>query len=78
MATEYDQISLEVRKAQKSIIVNMTAFAAAVLITVLTYLSPSPVFLIAWGAMIFCPISALKSYRKYSKLSTVLKSRLQR
>jgi hypothetical protein len=51
---------------------NLIGFGVGVLVTLLTYLSPSPVFLIAWGAIIFCPISAARSYSKYKKLSNAM------
>ena len=49
MATEYDQILMARQKAKRSVIANMIGFGVGVLVTVLTYLSPSPVFLIAWA-----------------------------
>jgi hypothetical protein len=45
-----------------------------VLITVLTLFSPSPIFLLAWGAIIFCPVAAVRGYRRYKKLKAILGS----
>lgn len=71
MSSEYDQILVEIQKARKSAIGNTIGFVVGVVITLLTYLSPSPIFLIAWGAIIFCPIAAVRSYRRYKKLQAI-------
>jgi hypothetical protein len=65
---------IETNKAKKSAIANSAGFAAGVLVTVLTLVSPSPIFLLAWGAIIFCPIGAVRSYRRYNKLKAVIGS----
>lgn len=72
MTIEYDQILLEASKAKKSVIANSIGFSIGVLVTVLTLVSPSPVFLLAWGAIIFCPISAVRSFRRYKKLKDMI------
>lgn len=47
MATEHDLILVARQKAKRSIIANSIGLCAGVLITILTLLSPSPVFLVA-------------------------------
>ncbi|MEO9321625.1 MAG: hypothetical protein ABI361_13240 [Nitrososphaera sp.] len=74
MATEHDPILMARQKAKRSIIANSIGLCAGVLITILTLLSPSPIFLVAWGAIIFCPISAVRSYSRYRKLGGLLQS----
>ena len=70
--TEYDQIIIETSKAKKSTIANLIGLSVGVLVTVLTLVSPSPIFLLAWGAIIFCPISAVRSFGRYKKLKALL------
>jgi hypothetical protein len=72
---EPDQITIEVGKAKKGVIGNVIGFSVGLLVTILTLVSPSPIFLLAWGAIIFCPISAIRSYRRYKKLMSTISMR---
>ena len=72
MTLEQEQLVIEATKAKKSVIANLIGFSAGILITIVTLVSTSPIFLLAWGAIIFCPISAVRSYRRYTKLKSIL------
>jgi len=72
MTTEVDCFIIEANKARKSVIGNSIGFAVGILVTILTMLSPSPIFLLAWGAIVFCPIAAVRSYMRYRKLKAAL------
>jgi hypothetical protein len=72
MTTEFEHVVMETSKAKKSVIGNSIGFTVGVLITALTLFSPSPIFLLAWGAIIFCPIAAARSYRRYKNLRAML------
>jgi hypothetical protein len=69
MTTEFERVVMETSKAKKNVIGNSIGFTVGVLITVLTLVSPSPIFLLAWGAS---PIAAARSYRRYKKLKAML------
>ncbi len=72
MTLEHEQLIIEATKAKKSVIANSIGFLAGILVTVVTMVSSSPIFLLAWGAIIFCPISAVRCYLRYRKLMAIL------
>ena len=72
MAPEYEQILTEAQKAKKTAIGYTVGFFVGLAITFGTLSSPSSFALITWGAIIFCPIFAIKNFHKYKKLNTLL------
>ena len=72
MGTEYEQILTETKKAKKTAIDYAAGFFVGLAITIGTLSSPSSFALIMWGAIIFCPVYAIKNFRKYKKLRTFL------
>ena len=74
--TEYERILTEAQKAKKTVIGYTVGFFVGLAITIGTLSSSSSFALIAWGAIIFCPIYAIKNFHKYKKLNTFLRPKL--
>lgn len=73
MVTEQTRILKEIRNAKIAVAGNTAGFLVGVGITYATIFSPSlSYFIVAWGAIIFCPIYAVKSLMKLRKLKKSL------
>ena len=73
VAVEQSQILKEIRNSKISIAGNTAGFLVGVGITYATIVSPSfSYFIVAWGAMIFCPIYAVKALIKLRNLKKLL------
>lgn len=73
VAVEQSQILKEIRNAKISIAGNTAGFLVGLGITYATIVSPSfSYFIVAWGAMIFCPIYGVKALIKLRKLKKLL------
>ena len=73
MATEQTRILKEIRNAKIGVAGNTAGFPVGVGITYATIFSPTlSYFVVAWGAIIFCPIYAVKSLFRLRKLKKLL------
>ena len=74
MTIDFEQIQMATQSAKRNAIGYTIGFFVGLAITIVTLTSPTAFAIITWGAIIFCPIYAIKHFSRYRKLMNMARS----